>query len=76
MTCPLCQSTRVKRTTQASLALALFVGGGCLLWVPVIGWLIGLALLVLAVVALLGGLSGGRPVYQCERCGHAFRGGR
>lgn len=66
--CKKCESRAVNRVPVKS---SLFVTGGCLLWIPIIGWIAG-ALLILWALLLTILPFGGVPM-KCENCKYVFR---
>jgi predicted RNA-binding Zn-ribbon protein involved in translation (DUF1610 family) len=67
--CEKCGSAKTQRIGAGTVFLASFIGAGCMMWIPVIGWILAPILLIIAVVAALSALlPSGRVVFQCQAC--------
>jgi len=63
MPCPRCGSKRVIKPGFWSACLAGFATVGCLLWIPIIGWVLAP---IIALMTPILGLAG--TAYQCSDC--------
>ena len=72
--CPRCGSTRTMRLRAEAFAGGSLIGGSCLLWIPVIGWVLAPLFFFLALLFGLGALiPSGEAVIQCRSCMRFFR---
>lgn len=67
--CPHCGTAGLRRVGAGSMALASFAAAGCLLWIPVIGWVLAPVLFVMAIVYGASGLlPSGTVSFYCSAC--------
>ncbi len=64
MECPRCGSEKVNKKP---MGVTFFASGGCLMIIPVIGWIIGLLCWLMAIY------YGIKPMYSCHECGKDFQ---
>lgn len=67
--CPRC-GAEGKRVGPLAWLGATFVGAGCLMWVPVVGWVLIPILLVVGVIGAV--VAGMREAYTCPGCRHRW----
>lgn len=71
--CPKCGSANTRKIGPGIMGFASFFTGGCLLWIPIIGWVLApfafLAAIVFWVMALI---PSGRISFQCQGCKQWF----
>lgn len=67
--CPKCGNANTRRIGPGLMGFGSLVMGSCLLWIPIIGWVLAPIFLVLAVVFWIWGLiPSGRISFQCQNC--------
>lgn len=64
--CPQCGSNKVQ---VMPVKAALFLTAGCLMWIPIIGWIVGFFLLVVWFISLF---IRGKKQLKCQECKHNF----
>lgn len=64
ITCKKCGSNKVNRQHPA---IAAFLGIGCAMWIPIIGWILIPIFFIIGLVTMFG-----KVVFKCEECKHVF----
>lgn len=71
--CPKCGSAKTQKIGPGLMGCGSFVAGSCLLWIPVVGWVLAPIFFVLAVILwIFGILPSGRISFQCKDCKQWF----
>lgn len=71
--CVHCGSARTQQIGAGAIALASFAGAGCMIWIPVIGWILAPLLFLVAIVAVLSAvIPSSKLVFQCRDCNKWF----
>jgi len=71
--CPKCGSANTHKIGPGVLGFASLFAGGCLLWIPVVGWVLAPLCFILAVFFWLSALiPSGRISFQCRACKRWF----
>jgi hypothetical protein len=72
--CPNCGGANTRKMGAGFMGFVSLIAGSCLLWIPIIGWILAplmfLAAVVLWIVALFPSAS---VSYQCQACKQWFR---
>ena len=68
--CPKCGSNA--NMGGWSWVLILFATGGCMLWIPVVGWVAAPFLFLGAIVMAIGVAVGKKLVLTCSNCKHTW----
>lgn len=72
--CPKCGSGNTKRASLWAVALGSFVGGSCMIWIPIVGWILAPILFLVALgVGLAALVPGTRRFYFCGKCRNMWR---
>ncbi|MEX1258047.1 MAG: hypothetical protein WEG36_10560, partial [Gemmatimonadota bacterium] len=72
--CPHCGSASTNRMGPGVMGLSLFVGGSCMMWIPIIGWVIAPILFIMALIVWVGALiPSGKVAFHCQGCRKWFR---
>lgn len=67
--CPKCGNSNTHRIGPGSLGCVSFGAGGCMLWIPVIGWVLAPILFLLALGLWISALfRSGTASFQCKAC--------
>jgi hypothetical protein len=73
MPCPKCGSSKTQKIGPGLMGFVSLVMASCLLWIPVIGWVLGPILFLLAVGLWVSALiPSGRISFRCEACKQWF----
>lgn len=71
--CAKCGSANTRKIGPGLMGFASFIMGSCLLWIPVIGWLLAPIAFILAMFFWLSALiPSGRISFQCQACKQWF----
>lgn len=71
--CPKCGSANTRKIGPGLMGCASFITGSCLLWIPVIGWVMAPIAFLLALFLWLSALiPSGRISFQCQACKQWF----
>ncbi len=71
--CPKCGSANTRRIGPGAMGCGSLVAGSCLLWIPVIGWVLAPFFLLAAVVLwVMAALPSGKVSFQCQSCKQWF----
>lgn len=71
--CPKCGSSNTRRIGPGLMGFVSFLAGSCMLWIPVIGWVLAPILFVAAVVFWISALlPSGKISFQCQACKQWF----
>lgn len=71
--CKNCGSAKTQKFGPGKAGLVSLLTGSCLLWVPVLGWVLAPIFFLIAVILWLGALiPSGRVVFQCGECKKIF----
>lgn len=62
--CKKCGSNKVNKVP---LGLQLFATAGCLMWIPIIGWVLAPIVFLISLLTPFG-----KIVFKCEECKHQF----
>ena len=72
--CPKCGSAKTRRTGYGVWGWASFAMGGCLLWIPVIGWILAPFFLIFALALWITSiLPSGNAIFNCQSCNETFK---
>lgn len=72
--CKKCGSGDTKPASLGKVALGSFIGGSCMIWIPVVGWIMApILFLVAVVVGLVALVPGTRRLYYCGKCSNMWR---
>lgn len=67
--CVHCGSAITQQIGAGAIVLASIAGAGCMIWIPVIGWILAPILLLIAMVAVLSAvIPSGKLAFQCRDC--------
>lgn len=66
ITCPKCGENKVKQTP---VALIILLTGGCLVWIPVIGWIFGAGFILAGIILFFIPVL---KAFQCMQCRHGW----
>lgn len=71
--CPKCGSGNTKLIGPGIKGFIAFAGAGCLMWIPIIGWILAPILLIYAIAMWISALlPSGKLSYQCQECKQWF----
>lgn len=71
--CPKCGSANTRKIGPGLMGFASLIMGSCLLWIPVIGWVLAPIFLLAAVVLwIMAFLPSGKISFQCQACKQWF----
>lgn len=71
--CPTCGSANVRKIGPGLMGFISFATAGCMLWIPIIGWIAAPFLLLAAIVFWVWALiPTGKASFQCQACKHWF----
>lgn len=71
--CPSCGSPNVRKIGPGLMGFISLLTAGCMIWIPVIGWIAAPVLVVLAVVFwIMALIPSGKMSYQCQACKNWF----
>ena len=71
--CPKCGSANTRKIGPGLLGFASLLVGSCLLWIPVVGWVLAPICFILVVFFWLSALiPSGRISFQCQACKQWF----
>lgn len=63
-----CEKCGSNKVTKLPMFLILFASAGCMVWIPVIGWILAPLLFLAAIVWAV--LPKGKVLMRCEECKH------
>lgn len=71
--CPKCGSAKTQRMGRGLMGFISFATGSCMLWIPVIGWVLAPILFVVAVVLWISALLPSSKIsFRCQSCKEWF----
>jgi hypothetical protein len=71
--CGKCGSPETQKIGPGLMGFASLLMAGCLLWIPIIGWVLAPIFLLVAIVLWVWALvPSGRLTFQCQACKHWF----
>ena len=73
MPCKHCKSIKTQRIGAGVVGFACLLAGSCLIWIPIIGWVLAPVLFLLGVVIwLMALIPKGAYTYRCSECNKWF----
>ena len=72
--CPKCGSAKTQKMIgRGEMGFALFLGGSCMLWIPVVGWVLAPLFFLLAVALWIStALPSAQLHFLCQSCKERF----
>ena len=71
--CTKCGSAKTQKIGKGLMGFASLMMSGCLIWIPVIGWVMAPIFLVSAVILwILALIPSGKVTFRCESCKQWF----
>lgn len=72
--CPKCGSAKTQRFGAGLLGFISLASGGCLLWIPVIGWVLAPLFFIASIVFwILALVPSSKVSFKCQSCNEWFR---
>jgi RNA polymerase subunit RPABC4/transcription elongation factor Spt4 len=72
--CTHCGSSKTNKISFALIGSASFLTAGCLMWIPILGWIMApICFLGAIVLWVLAAVSDGKELFHCKNCNRYFK---